>query len=252
MSHFKLILLISLFAGGCTQTYKVTTDSMSNTFNAGQIVELKNKTSINRGDIVFFRKERKSGQGKETWLSRVIAYSGDTVRIKDGNVEVNNDIIELPENARLLYSINTSTPLEVKGFRENTVRQISENKYITYFTTEEYNKVSKWSNVTSINRIISSPGEQAKGIVRNDFTDNWNEDQFGPLSIPSAGEKIKINQANRDLYSDILPDLQPDSTVTIKEKLYFLMGDNRSNAADSRFIGLITESNIIGYAEEKP
>jgi signal peptidase I len=238
--------------GSCSRTYNVTTDSMSNTFNAGQVVKLKNKASINRGDIVFFRKEHKSGQGKETWLSRVIAFSGDTVGIKDGNVNVNNNIIELPENARLLYSINSSTPLEVKGFRENTVRQISENMYIAYFTMDEYNKVSKWSNVTTINRIISSPGEQAKGIVRNDLTDNWNEDQFGPLYIPSTGEKIKISQANRDLYTDILPDLQPDSTVTIKEKLYFLMGDNRSNAADSRFIGLITESNIIGYAEEKP
>ena len=119
-------------------------------------------------------------------------------------------------------------------------------------TRDEYNKVSKWSNVTTINRIISSPGEHAKGIVRNDLTESWNEDQFGPLYIPSAGEKIKITQANRDLYTDILPDIQPDSTFTIKEKLYFLMGDNRSNAADSRYIGLITESNIIGFAEEKP
>ncbi len=252
MNHFKLILLISLFMGSCTQTFKVTTDSMSNSFNAGQVVELKNKASINRGDVVFFRKEHNSGQGKETWLLRVIAFSGDTVGIKDGNVSVNNNIIELPENARLLYSINTSTPMEVKGFRENTVRQISENKYIAYFTRDEYNKVSKLSDVNSINRIISSPGEHAKGIVRNDLTESWNEDQFGPLYIPSAGAKIKITQANRDLYADILPDIQPDSTVTIKEKLYFLMGDNRSNAADSRYIGLITESNIIGFAEEKP
>jgi hypothetical protein len=56
---------------------------------------------------------------------------------------------------------------------------------------------------------------------------------------------------NCDLFTDILTDLQPDSTVTIKEKLYFLMGDNRINASDSRFIELVTESDIIGYVEEK-
>jgi signal peptidase I len=224
---------------------------MSNTFNAGQVIKLKNKASINRGDIVFFRKDRKSGQGKETWLFRVVAFSGDTVEIKDGNVIVNNKIIALPENVRLLYSITTSMPLDMKNFRENTVRQISEGMYIAHLTMDEYTKVSKWPNVTAISRVISSSGKHFKGIVRNDFNDNWNADQFGPLYIPIGGEKIKISQANRDLYTDILSNLQPDSTITIKEKLYFLMGDNRSIASDSRFIGLITESNIIGCVEEK-
>ena len=68
--------------------------------------------------------------------------------------------------------------------------------------------------------------------AKNDSTNNWNADQFGPLYIPSTVEKIRINKINKDLYSDVLSELQPDSTVTIKEKLYFLMGDNHSNAFD--------------------
>ncbi len=251
MNRFKFLLLACLVAGSCSQTFKVTTDSMSNTFNVGQVLNLKENTSINRGDIVFFRRENNSGLGEVTWIFRVVAISGDTLRIDNGNVIVNNIMIELPANARLLYDITTSTSLDMKQFRDNMVKQVAENKYIAYLTMDEYSKVSKWQDVDTISRIISSRGKNAKGIVRNDNADNWNEDHFGPLYIPSPGTRIKINPANKDLYAEILPSLQPDSTVVVKEKLYFLMGDNRNNAFDSRYIGLVTESNIIGSAEEK-
>ena len=191
-------------------------------------------------------KEKKPG------YSGLLPFPVIPCEIKDGNLTVNNVITELPENARLFYIITTSLPLDVKSFKENTVNKIAENKYTAYLTNGEYAEVSKWPNVTSVTRMISSPGMHTKGVVRNDIADTWNADQFGPLYIPSVGEKIRINQANKNLYSGILPDLQPDSTITIKEKLYFLMGDNRSNAVDSRYIGLVKESDIIGFAEEKP
>ena len=251
MKLFRLSLIIMLFAGCTGQTYKVTTDSMSNTFNTGQVLELKKKTSLDKGDIVFFRPNRNPKKQEETWLFRVVAYSGDILEIKDGNVIVNDSLVELPENARILYSISLTSVFDMKDFRENTVKQIGEGKYIGYLTRSEYSKILKFQNITSIERIIKSRGEPSNGIVRNNSNDSWNEDQFGPLTIPSPGDKIKINLINRELYKDILSGLEPDSTVLVKEKLYFLMGDNRSNAVDSRYTGLVTESNIIGSAEEE-
>jgi len=39
---------------------------------------------------------------------------------------------------------------------------------------DEYARVSKWPDVTSINRVISSSGNYAEGIVRNGLSDTWN------------------------------------------------------------------------------
>jgi signal peptidase I len=250
MKLLKFALLFILITGCSGSTYRVTTDSMSNTFNIGQVLELKKKTSIDRGDIVFFKVNRNPKMQEEIWLSRVVAFSGDNLEIKDGNVIVNGSIVELPKNARVLFSISSTSVLSMKDFRENTVKQIGEGKYIAHLTGSEYSNTSKLQNITSIERIIKDPGVSSMAIVRNSSTERWNEDQFGPLAIPSPGDKIKINHANMGLYKDILSAMEPDSTFVVKEKLYFLLGDNRYNANDSRYIGLIKESNIIGYAEE--
>lgn len=39
------------------------------------------------------------------------------------------------------------------------------------------------------------------------------------------------------------------NTLTIPEKFYLVLGDNRNNSADSRFIGLIPRKEIIGRAK---
>lgn len=243
-----VILLLS----GCTgHTYRVTTESMSNTFNPGQILKLSKKTSIEKGEIVFFRNTRNSKGKDETWMFRVVASSGDILEIKDGNVFVNGSLMAMPEKARMLYGLTSTSPLNMQDFRENTIRQIGDSKYIAFLTSNEFSKISGLKNVISIERIIKTPGEQSSYIVRNNYSEAWNEDQLGPLRIPSPGEKIKITKANKGLYNDILSIMGSDSTILIKEKLYFLMGDNRYNAVDSRYIGFVTESNIIGSAEQE-
>ena len=39
------------------------------------------------------------------------------------------------------------------------------------------------------------------------------------------------------------------NSITIPEKFYLVLGDNRNNSADSRFIGLIPRKEIIGRAK---
>ena len=39
------------------------------------------------------------------------------------------------------------------------------------------------------------------------------------------------------------------NNITIPENFYLVLGDNRNNSADSRFIGLIPRKEIIGRAK---
>ncbi|HKC36685.1 MAG TPA: S26 family signal peptidase, partial [Chitinophagaceae bacterium] len=75
----------------------------------------------------------------------------------------------------------------------------------------------------------------------------WTVDNYGPLYIPLPGDTIHVTNANYKLYKNI-PGIQLGKNI-LKEKLYFVMGDNRHRAEDSRYIGFIPHSNMYGIVK---
>lgn len=76
---------------------------------------------------------------------------------------------------------------------------------------------------------------------------SWNVDNIGPIIIPVKGEIIRgDSDVNGKLYKDFL-----DDNGRIAHDLYFLLGDSRHDAYDSRFIGLIPKSEIAGIVKGK-
>jgi signal peptidase I len=93
---------------------------------------------------------------------------------------------------------------------------------------------------------------------------HWDVINFGPFYVPAAGSTIRLTPENFKLYHKQIV-YETGVAVRMKESLvyigdtlrheytfrsnwYFMAGDKVMNSQDSRYIGLIPESYIIGRA----
>jgi len=205
---------------------------------------------------------------RDNYVKRCTGIPGDTLLIKDGALYINGKLI--PENStqQTTYAVQTNgTTINPKAFERLGISKSDQQMYIgtAYLlplTRENSEKIAKFSNVKEVQPIIARKGEFAPYIFPYKPGPGWNEDNFGPLWIPSKGATVSIDTSNIALYERIIDvyennDLkidngtiyinnQPATSYTFKMGYYWMMGDNRHNSADSRYWGFVPEDHIIG------
>lgn len=109
-----LALIIRAFV---VQAFKIPTGSMRPTLMEGDRI-LVNKfiyrfKEPSRGDIIVFKCPEDI---KKDFIKRLVAFDGETVQIKDGNIWVNSKLIEKPQKLRQIHYYNKpDTPYGTEG-----------------------------------------------------------------------------------------------------------------------------------------
>jgi signal peptidase I len=120
---------------------------------------------------------------------------------------------------------------------------------------------SKAADKRMIKRLIGLPGETIE-IKKNQLFINGSSADYSQLRDPvleplregdkedgvyvveSVGSLTHVMQVKPHYYNP----MKNYGPITIPKDLYFVMGDNRDNSADSRYYGLIPRSEIRGHA----
>ncbi len=215
---------------------------------------------------------------KTNYVKRCVGIPGDSLSIKNGIVFINGKELILPERAKPQYSYNVTydqkTPIDFEfllkdlnvtdgaGFKT----EARDTLFIAAMSFEAVEKLKNVPGITSVTRIIHKGAEDG---VFPDFqdgkpsvTNNWNNDNFGPIYIPQAGKTVNLDQKSLPLYKKIISEYegnnlkvvgndiyindQKTTKYTFKQDYFWMMGDNRHNSLDARYFGYTPENHIVG------
>ena len=134
-----------------------------------------------------------------------------------------------------------------------------DNKININLTEDEVAQLQKYSQTVSVIKINHAADNDIFPHIKSN---QWSQDNFGPIFIPKAGTTVAINSNTLPLYQQIIKhyeynDLevndddifingQKADSYTFKQDYYWMMGDNRHNSLDARYWGFVPFDHVVG------
>ncbi len=246
-----------------------------------------------KNDIVVFNYPQdsvhKAIDRKDPYVKRCVAVAGDVIEMRAGRLFVNGkpETILGDQQQQHKYIAITGSQLDIPALYRKygflPVREDQTGSGYSYdfqgLTNETAKEIAALPQIIEMKEHIWPKDTAAVSYKINAthdaFTKNidttqsifpinrkWNQDWYGPLTIPKKGDVVTLNQNSLPEYQWIISEYEHNhlenkngkifingketNQYTIKQDYYMMIGDNRDASLDARFFGFVPEENIVG------
>jgi signal peptidase I len=207
-----LIIWVICRATNMLQYFKTSAISNYPTLKQKQLFFTSNLVTPKRFDFIAYSVTT-ADMGAHMRVFRVCGVPGDKLEIKNGVLYVNGENADI--NLPLAHYYYMTGPDYAKlndageiNEEDDVSRSPSSDSLYTYVSDKSIMKY----NIKASKLILPADFKDAE--IKSRFGKDWNQDNFGPVYV-------------------------------LKNK-YFVMGDNRQSAQDSRYLGFVDEKDVVG------
>ena len=218
-------------------TYVSSDNDMASTINIGATITYKKTDKINRNDIVIFNSP---GTNQKSCL-RVAGLPGEKIEIKKGVLLINDKEFLLAPSSKMVYTVYSKSG-NFSSLQKYNFKEYSDTYGMVGITKNELDEIINNRLVDSIYLLGFDSNYIYPQILKESTSRKFNHYYFGPIFIPSIGDTLY--KKDEIMVSNFL-NFSNDYLI-INEPCYFCIGDSFTNAMDSRVIGIIPKSAILG------
>lgn len=201
------------------------------------------------------------------YIKRAIGMPGDSLQIRNRQVYINGEPVKNPSKMQFKYMITSGTTpiypsrLEDIGVNINDVQYL-ESTPVFALNDEQVERIKSWGSDIEVQPFIHSPAPEYLFPHDPEINSEWTIDNYGPVYIPKAGDKIKLTDYTLKFFRRVIAVYEGNelekrgndfyingelaAEYTFRQNYYWMMGDNRHSSEDARMWGYTPEENVVG------
>ena len=186
---------------------------------------------------------RYPARGAVDFVKRVTGLPGDTVELRDGFLYVNGELNE-EEKALVSDEYRVHGPSDGYTFDAYRVPKKGDSLTVSGSSIELRLQINgeAWNRKETCLVAKDAEGKQLKIYSRKKNENSRGGAHEQEVSVIAYDGK----EWTQGKWDEIIPTLT-EQEFTVDEDYYFLMGDHRNNSNDSRSVGAVERSMIIGH-----